>query len=103
MDLGQVFTRLPVAEYMVSLLTLDKNAKVLDPCFGEGAFLNALTNSGWNHVYGYEIDSNLFTYCKNEYQNCILSLNVTCIFFIPKFCVCFIYIVDFHTLYNFFF
>lgn len=73
MDLGQIFTRLPVAEYMASLFTIDKNAKVLDPCFGEGVFLNALTKSGWNQVYGYEIDSNLFAYCKNEYQNCLLK------------------------------
>lgn len=73
MDLGQVFTRHPVAEYMASLFTIDKNAKVLDPCFGEGAFLDALANGGWGHIYGYEIDSNLFAYCKNEYQNCLLK------------------------------
>ncbi len=73
MDLGQVFTKLPVAEYMTSLFTIGKSAKVLDPCFGEGAFLNALTNSGWNQVYGYELDSNLFAYCKDKYQNCLLK------------------------------
>ncbi len=68
MDLGQVFTRLPVARYMTSLFSINKESKILDPCFGEGAFLSALANDGWNHIYGYEIDSALYEKCKNKYQ-----------------------------------
>ena len=68
MELGQVFTRLPVAEYMTSLFSIDKESKILEPCFGEGAFLSALENDGWNHVCGYEIDASLYETCKNKYQ-----------------------------------
>lgn len=73
MDLGQVFTRLPVAEYMASLFSIDKESTILDPCFGEGAFISALINDGWNHIYGYEIDSTLYEKCKNKYQGCMLN------------------------------
>ena len=41
MDLGQVFTNKTVAEYMVSMFELGKDALILDPCFGAGAFLTA--------------------------------------------------------------
>ena len=68
MDLGQVFTRFPVARYMASLFSINKESKILDPCFGEGAFLSALANDGWNHIDGYEIDSALYEKCKNKYH-----------------------------------
>lgn len=73
MDLGQVFTRSSVAEYMTSLFSVEKESKILDPCFGEGAFLSALTNGGWRNIYGYEIDSTLFEKCKNKYQKYTLK------------------------------
>ena len=73
MDLGQVFTRNPVAEYMTLLFSIDKESKILDPCFGEGAFLSALTNGGWSNIYGYEIDSTLYEKCKNKYQKYTLK------------------------------
>ncbi len=60
MDLGQVFTTREVADYMVGLLCLEPKAKILDPCFGEGAFLRALQKAGYTDVDGYEIDANLF-------------------------------------------
>ena len=58
----------PVAEYMASLFSIDKESTILDPCFGEGAFISALINDGWNHIYGYEIDSTLYEKCKSKYQ-----------------------------------
>ena len=60
MDLGQVFTNRAVADYMVSLFSLDKSATIVDPCFGDGSFLNALEHGGYKNVIGYEIDKNLF-------------------------------------------
>ena len=60
MDLGQVFTTREVADYMVDLLCLEQKAKILDPCFGEGAFLKALQKAGYTDVDGYEIDAKLF-------------------------------------------
>lgn len=67
MDLGQVFTNKSVAEYMASLLRLDKDAAILDPCFGGGAFLRACQNRGFNNIDGYEIDSGLFEAAKGQF------------------------------------
>ncbi len=61
MDLGQVFTKEIVADYMVSLFSLKEDAVFLDPCFGGGAFLSALDRMGKTKVTGYEIDDLLFS------------------------------------------
>lgn len=73
MDLGQVFTRSPVAGYMASLFSIDKESRILDPCFGEGVFLSVLKNHGWNNIYGYEIDSILYENCKSKYKKYALK------------------------------
>ena len=69
MDLGQVFTKDIVAEYMVSLFSLKDNAIVLDPCFGSGAFLNALQKKTNSKVVGYEIDKKLFDENKKRFTS----------------------------------
>lgn len=56
-ELGQVFTAPAVADYMVGLFSIPKDARILDPCFGGGAFLRALAKAGRKNVVGYEIDS----------------------------------------------
>lgn len=73
MDLGQVFTKDVVAEYMVSLFTLNKGAVVLDPCFGDGVFLSALENSKKYSAMGYEIDCDLYNKTKNKYPQYALK------------------------------
>lgn len=60
MDLGQVFTKRDIADYMTSLFTLEKEADILEPCFGSGAFLASLRKGGFKNVSGYEIDEDLF-------------------------------------------
>lgn len=69
MDLGQVFTVGKVADYMVKLLTVPKTASIIDPCFGGGAFLNALKKAEYTNVVGCEIDASLFQAGKNSYAN----------------------------------
>lgn len=69
MDLGQVFTNRIVADYMVSLFSLDKNTHIIDPCFGDGVFLDALKKSGYKNITGYEIDNHLFEKVKKTYNN----------------------------------
>lgn len=71
MDIGQVFTKRNIADFMVSLFSLHKDATILDPCFGTGVFLEALTNQGFKNIAGYEIDSSLYEICKN-YKDCKL-------------------------------
>lgn len=67
MDLGQIFTNKYVAEYMVSLFNLDNTDAILDPCFGEGAFIEACLNQGFKNISGYELDENLYKEVKTTY------------------------------------
>lgn len=73
MDLGQVFTKRIVAEYMVSLFDMKKNSTILDPCFGAGAFLSALKKDGRYKAVGYEIDSMLYGKIRNNYEGFVLK------------------------------
>ena len=63
MNLGQVYTKPSVARYMTGLLTLPYGARVLDPCFGRGAFIDALTAMGRYSVDGVEIDAESYAAC----------------------------------------
>ena len=66
-DLGQIFTRQVVAKYMTSLFDLPKDAAVLDPCFGAGAFLEALKSDEFKNVTGCELDTTLYEIQKNKF------------------------------------
>ncbi|GAB6976732.1 Eco57I restriction-modification methylase domain-containing protein [Prevotella falsenii] len=61
---GQYFTIESIAEFMVSLVKQNKEARVLEPSCGEGVFLKMLYKSGFKNIKGYEIDSTL----KNPYD-----------------------------------
>lgn len=67
-DLGQVFTRQVVAKYMVSLFNLSSESSILEPCFGAGAFLEALNAEGFSNVTGCEVDINLYKINKSNYK-----------------------------------
>lgn len=67
MDLGQVFTRENVADYMANMLSITPGQKVLDPCFGSGAFLKALHKKGYRNVTGFEIDDFLVRQVRKEF------------------------------------
>lgn len=69
MDLGQVFTNKFVAEYMTSLFSLKKTASMLDPCFGDGAFLSSLQKFGYSNITGCEVDTSLFKKTKKNFEN----------------------------------
>ncbi|MCL2629787.1 MAG: SAM-dependent methyltransferase [Alphaproteobacteria bacterium] len=57
--LGQVFTLRQIADYMVGLLSVGKDKTILDPCFGEGVFLDSLS-SWYKNLIGVELDKELF-------------------------------------------
>lgn len=69
MELGQIFTNKYIADYMVSLFDLKKEAKILDPCFGAGAFLRALKNAEFYNITGYEIDSTIFNETLKNFED----------------------------------
>lgn len=60
MNLGQVYTKRIIADYMVDMLTIDSRARVLDPCFGGGVFVESLLENTTYQVLGVEIDKKSF-------------------------------------------
>ena len=68
-ELGQVFTSKVIAEYMVSLFSLDRGSKILDPCFGGGAFIEALLSAGYSNVVGCEIDPEWYSLGQKRFGN----------------------------------
>lgn len=69
MDLGQVFTSTIVAKYMVSLLKTDLSSSILDPCFGDGVFIDACLDAGYTNVCGYEIDNKLYNHVSSNHPD----------------------------------
>ena len=58
---GQYFTIQVIAEFMVSLITKEKSATILEPSCGKGIFLDELLKAGFNNLSAYEIDKTLET------------------------------------------
>ena len=69
MDLGQVFTNEVVADYMISLFTIDKKQRILDPCFGGGVFIDTALKNGFCNIEGYEIDNVLFDKYREKHSD----------------------------------
>lgn len=69
MDLGQVFTGDVVAKYMASQFSCREDSRILEPCFGGGAFLKACKERGYVYVEGCEIDVDLFDMTKKQYPD----------------------------------
>jgi len=53
---GQYFTPKKVADFMVSLISHPRDAKVLEPSAGEGIFLKSLWEAGFRNIVAYEVD-----------------------------------------------
>jgi len=69
--LGQYFTPLFMAQFMVSLISKPKDAQILDPCAGTGVFPKALVEAGYKKIDANEIDFTLPNYSSIEikYRN----------------------------------
>lgn len=65
MNLGQVFTKRIIADYMVDMLTIADRAKVLDPCFGGGVFVGSLLEKTEHNILGVEIDKDSYDRFEN--------------------------------------
>lgn len=63
-ELGQYFTEGHIANLMVSMISKDSNAKILEPSSGEGIFLNTLHKHGYSDCQAVEIDTTL---AKNQF------------------------------------
>lgn len=56
---GQYFTEGVVANFMVTLISHNCNAPVLEPSCGKGIFLKKLQENGFHNIAAYEIDTEL--------------------------------------------
>ena len=56
---GQYFTEGVVADFMVSLISHDREAEILEPSCGKGVFLKMLQEHGFAKTSAYEIDTEL--------------------------------------------
>ena len=67
MNLGQVYTKPIVADYMVGLFDLPDGSRVLDPCFGGGVFIDSILERTTFSVDAVEID--VVSFCKLQNKN----------------------------------
>jgi len=61
MNLGQVYTKRIVADFMVRLFTITGKAHVLEPCFGRGVFVRSLFENTDFAIDGVEIDKTSYS------------------------------------------
>ncbi len=74
---GQYFTIAPIAEFMVSLVSKGKAAKILEPSCGKGIFLETLQRHGFSNVEAFEIDKSLALAYPNVKHESFLSAPTT--------------------------
>lgn len=68
--LGQFFTKQAIASLMVSLFSGNVQQKrILEPCFGKGAFLQALKESGCRQIVGCELDAELYEEVRHRFPD----------------------------------
>lgn len=72
--LGQYYTDPLVVKYMVSLSDKNTGSKVLEPSFGEGAFLSGLTEAGYKDITAYDIDADNYKKVSKEFDDFNLKL-----------------------------
>lgn len=65
-NLGQYFTPEHVAEFMIGLSSVSKNANILEPACGEGVFLKLLEEKGYKNIIGFEVDETLKKITKSK-------------------------------------
>lgn len=65
-NLGQYFTPEYVADFMIGLSSVAKDAKILEPACGEGVFLKLLEEKGYKNIIGYEVDETLNKITKSK-------------------------------------
>lgn len=57
--IGQYFTPEFIVEFMLDLIDIEKESRILEPSCGNGIFLKSLERRGFKNCIGYEIDSTL--------------------------------------------
>ena len=82
MNLRQVYTKRIIADYMVGMFTIADGARVLDPCFGGGVFVESLLENTSHNLLGVEIDKDSYDRFENpnptrcQLLNCDLQKHI---------------------------
>lgn len=74
MNLGQVYTKRMVADFMTSMFSVARKSRILDPCFGRGVFVRSVLENTDYLIDGVEIDEHSFRLFENPAPaRCTLS------------------------------
>lgn len=68
-NLGQIYTKEVVADFMVELLNIPKDSSIVDPCFGTGVFVKSLHKYGFKNVVAIELDKQSYDASKENLEN----------------------------------
>ena len=66
---GQFLTSNQIAEFMVGLTSINKDAKVLEPSAGKGVFLQELQLKGFSNIHAVEYDEEFFEILKENFKS----------------------------------
>jgi len=77
---GQYFTPKVVADFMIELADIPKNATILEPSCGAGIFLDLLHQKGFNDLTAYEIDEDLAKEFSNVRYESFVSAKINATF-----------------------
>ncbi len=73
---GQYMTPEIIASFMVNLIEHDNDCECLEPCCGEGIFLDLLKKSGYKNITAFEIDKSLIKKEYNIYNKSFVSADI---------------------------
>lgn len=63
---GIYYTDMELSSRIIKFLEIPCGAYILDPCCGTGNFIVSARNSGYENVYGSDIDANAITLCQRK-------------------------------------
>ncbi|GHV49510.1 putative modification methylase HindII [Bacteroidia bacterium] len=73
---GQYFTPKMIAGFMIGLVDIAPESKILEPSCGEGVFLDLLQKKGYDNVSAYEIDNDLAKDFQNVKYESFVTANI---------------------------
>jgi len=73
---GQYMTPKEIAKFMLSLSTIDFQSRILEPCCGEGVFLELFDKQGYTNYLAYEIDKKIIKHSRNVLNHSFISAKI---------------------------
>jgi adenine-specific DNA-methyltransferase len=73
---GQYMTPKEIAIFMLSLSTVDLKSRILEPCCGDGVFLDLFDENGYVNYVAYEIDEKIIKHTNNVLNRSFVSASI---------------------------